>query len=499
MAYKCFNFHGTQTDINTIHDSACEGTYNVYSDVARPVNVFGGNMSITSGAAAVLAISDVSGLTEKPAGNVFSYSFTAKIHSPDANIPHVYNSFVVKTIGFGLIPMTLSDWNSRTGVATFELWQPWVEMPWKTTNIRVTTDIERELQSATALYAVERVTEFYGRAINSYGVHIENPQACTTFVDSFSGFGGANQSVMEGTFFNYDIGLGNLAGSTGANLARFYCQQAFPFIKMQASAGIVSFRNNSFGQTYDTTQSAPVIIEVDDHSAGRLIFQGNGSSMFSPNIRNMRGVSDLSSITCSDPTYGPRSQDCMATGTGEWDTSPFLTWTNRPRNAPWATSSTPFVGWRPAPWAMPRLTSGQIKTLTGVLPAMGNYGVIYGDTLYGLSNWNSGATNGYFAKSGHKFASYGQPIAGNKWSYKGQANIVTVADTSPFFPGLAITLDNGEGPGSYVVTGVWPQLGYISVLNIANDGPPYALAGAKTRTYTGSTIEQEPYSIVSPN
>src|SRR5262249_34920242 len=148
------------------------------------------------------------------------------------------------------------------------------------------------------------------------------------------------------------------------------------------------------------------------------IFQGNGSSMFSPNIRNTRGVSDLSSITCSDPTYGPRYQDCMATGTGEWDTSPFLTWTNRPRNTPWATSNTPFVGWRPAPWAMPRLTPSQIKTLAGTLPAMGTYGVIYGDTLYGVSDWKSGATNAQFAKSGHKFASYGQPITGNNWSYK---------------------------------------------------------------------------------
>ena len=67
------------------------------------------------------------------------------------------------------------------------------------------------------------------------------------------------------------------------------------------------------------------------------------------------------------------------------------------------------------------------------------------------------------------------------WSYKGQSDKLYL-DTKTLgwmFPGLGISLNNGSGAVNYIVTGVYPQLGYISVMNAAsNSGTP--LVGTKT-------------------
>jgi hypothetical protein len=64
------------------------------------------------------------------------------------------------------------------------------------------------------------------------------------------------------------------------------------------------------------------------------------------------------------------------------------------------------------------------------------------------------------------------------------------------FPGLGISIDNGRGAVSYIVTSVHPQLGYVTVMNAtSNKGGP--LAGDKTTVYScssGCTILQAPFS-----
>ena len=66
------------------------------------------------------------------------------------------------------------------------------------------------------------------------------------------------------------------------------------------------------------------------------------------------------------------------------------------------------------------------------------------------------------------------------------------------FNGLNIGLNNGGGVVNYVVTGVYPSLGYITVLNLTNDYgccPPPTLAGKSGTTYTDSTIYEPSYSF----
>ena len=62
------------------------------------------------------------------------------------------------------------------------------------------------------------------------------------------------------------------------------------------------------------------------------------------------------------------------------------------------------------------------------------------------------------------------------------------------FDGLVVDFNNGSGDVSYVVTGVYPSLGYITVLNITNDGFPDLLAGTNTVTYNGTSIDEPAYS-----
>lgn len=73
------------------------------------------------------------------------------------------------------------------------------------------------------------------------------------------------------------------------------------------------------------------------------------------------------------------------------------------------------------------------------------------------------------------------------WSHIGQSPVLYVnADTlSPIFPGLGFYLDSGDGSGSrpYVVTGVFEDLGYVTVIGASGNSGSY-LAGNTTQVYS---------------
>jgi hypothetical protein len=69
------------------------------------------------------------------------------------------------------------------------------------------------------------------------------------------------------------------------------------------------------------------------------------------------------------------------------------------------------------------------------------------------------------------------------------------------FPGLGFSLDSGDGSGSltFTVTGVYEDLGYVSVLGSNHDNYAYGglLPGNTTQVYsctTACTIGQAPFS-----
>ena len=161
----------------------------------------------------------------------------------------------------------------------------------------------------------------------------------------------------------------------------------------------------------------------------------------------------------------------------------------------------PYVGWRPALWAHPRITPSLYSTLAGSLGALGSYPLIDGSTIYSVIDWNSIGLSHIFARSAHSFFSYGQNlttsnVTGLSWSYMGQSFVVQLDSNTItwMFPGLNIGLNNGSGVVNYVVTGVYPALGYITVLNLTTDSPSTTLlAGTSGTTYTGTMISQPAY------
>ena len=129
---------------------------------------------------------------------------------------------------------------------------------------------------------------------------------------------------------------------------------------------------------------------------------------------------------------------------------------------------------------------------------------MYGNVPYSVLDWNSGALSHLFAVSAHSFFSYGQDLTtanvpGLHWSYTGKSFVVNLDANSAswMFPGLVIGLDNGDGNQNYMVTGVEPGLGYVTVFSLASDAYSTAnlLVGTKGATYVGSMINQQRYSI----
>ena len=112
------------------------------------------------------------------------------------------------TADFGVVPVIMNSWNSGTNTGTFEILPMWGYFYFQPgTNALTISNLQSEIQAVTTLYAAERVTTFYGPAFDAVGVHVENPTACTTFIDAFAGFGGDNGITIERSFFNYDPSL----------------------------------------------------------------------------------------------------------------------------------------------------------------------------------------------------------------------------------------------------------------------------------------------------
>lgn len=504
----------TQNDINHVTNSDNGGcTTAIKGNAGRPVNIWGGNMS-TSGIVGKFSISSTSALTAAACAensNINCYTLTTTIASPDTHINGAYNSYMLRTAHFGVVPMELTNWNSGTSVATFRLYYNWTAYHFQiSTNAKTSTDLEAEIQAVGTLYATERVTVFDGPAFHvAGGTWMENAAGCTTFVRSAgNGFNGDRGSLIERVTFNYDPSLYLQAGSSTANLAYFYCQQSFPFIDVRAGGGNITFDTVDFDQS--SGPGDPIIIDIDATSTfQRVIFRGTPAELVNPVVR----TTGVYLYGGGGPMLGGNaSAYTPGLGGAEWDQSPFRVSNSAAGSgqlqAPYyfqGTSMMPFVGFRPAPWATARLTPALFTTLSSITGsnALGSYPLVNGGTLYSTLNPYTGAnaSGKLFATSQHIGWSYGQNLtttnvgAGLSWNGKGQAigfNL-DVDSMSWMMPGLGIKM-NTSANTHYIITGVYPTLGWITVINAEQDGTPFLTAGTKTTTYTGTLIGQDAYS-----
>ena len=120
-------------------------------------------------------------------------------------------------------------------------------------------------------------------------------------------------------------------------------------------------------------------------------------------------------------------------------------------------------------------------------------------------DWNSSAlTHAFLRSASCPGYSWGQNLTNSTvgetvtWSYKGGSDVLYLDAMTLgwMFPGLGFSLNNGSGAVTYTVTGVYQDLGYVTVMNAtSNNGAP--LVGTKTTVYScasGCTIGQAPFS-----
>lgn len=488
--YYGVQFYGTQTDINDVVEPRISATIAIDSELSRPVIVIGGNLSAEDGQSGSFGLSGVSAFSKVSDGNGFDYSFTATVASPDQYIGSVYNSYTVRTAHFGVIPLTMTAWNAATGTATFRIWTPWAFANYGTMDLTTGTGIQAEIAAATTLYAAERVAVAQGMGISLDGVHIENPNTCTSLFIAAAGWAGATTNEVKNPYFNYDP---SLAGS--GNVPAFYCQQTFPFVA--GNGGSLSLK----GGTYGT--AAPVIVETGP------VFNVVGSQLAGLKL-NIRVYDSGGYAYGPAVSYGQFANEQR--GTGLWDNDYFLpaSWSSYHQSATWVTIgelASPYCGFEPCPWTTPDLSPSIYASVSGALGAVGSYPPIACRTVFKSVDWNSGVLARGFLRSascpgyswGQSFtdATIGETVT---WSYMGQSDTLYLDAKSLgwMFPGLGISLDNGSGAVPYIVTGVYPQLGYVTVSysgnNYPSDGPLAGTSGTVYSCSSGCTIFQAPFS-----
>jgi hypothetical protein len=168
----------------------------------------------------------------------------------------------------------------------------------------------------------------------------------------------------------------------------------------------------------------------------------------------------------------------------------------------------PYNGFKPATGVHPNLIPSIYSLVSGTLGPLGSYPPIDCQTIYSSVDANAGAlTHLYLRSASCPGYSWGQNLNDGlvgetvQWSYKGASPVLYLDSKTILwmFPGLAFKLLGGTGDGSsgtdtYIVTSVYPQLGYITAVDITSLGP---LPGTKTTIYSCSRsciIGQATYS-----
>ena len=481
-------FSQTQNYINElISCGAAVCTYAVYSPVGKAVNIYGGNYSF-AGAANTDQSFTISGTTTPDA---FTGQFSTTMTFPGSLGPPfsknaftdsligepLYTAYAVETLHFGVIPLVFVSFNSVSNLITLKFDPSWVTGYFGNVGIDFsTTDIQAEIQACTTLYCCQRFIPFLGQGIHVYGAHTENPNTVTCLVKADSGFDGDSKCTVENIYLNYD------PGQPGGPF-QDRVQQVFPFAEAVTAA--IEFSGSWGGYTALNT-NRPILVSGTSTLAAN--FNHQEVRVFSPNLR-YHSFFEFPAV--NDP-YS------RGLGCGKFSCMSFFPHNSNPGHGfDWLQSRGNFhtYGVSPAPGAMPELLPSQFTDMQvgpPVVAALGSYPPAFGGVAYRVFQWDTNVTGGkLFALSNHEFYSYGQNLSVN-WTYKGQSNILYVNSTDWLFNGLKIGLNNGSGTKWYVITGVFPTSGYVSVQGVTNSFT--LLDGTKTVVYTGSTIFQESYS-----
>lgn len=504
------DFLTSNSVVNTMLSCAMSGATSVRSSV--PVQVIGGEFGLENSTREIATMSSVSRLRADTAttAGFRQFTFTAAIQSPGPRAPGqewrigVYDSFVIDLPSYMLVPLTIDSFNVRTGIVTFRLWLPWLKnFYYRQNDTRLDTDtnFNTELQACATVYAFQRGIMFEG-PINVEGIHYEQPTTVVTLMH-------ANQSAVwpskiVNSRANDRISKSQYSGTSDSNLCLWYGQQAFPYIHQDGGKIIV---RDCIFQNDVTNDTDSVVFDLAGQGSD-FIFEN--SDIVAPNIRRSARP-DIYSPPMSewDENFPP-----ISIGVGKFN-SPYFGYhvkndaTVDPPAIDFAmrrgSFSTRYEGYFAAPGAVPRTTTNYLGSLTPdfslsslptrrdgsrfspLMPGHVPHLVSQPGTLQYLLAKHAGESTNY---------TYGADFAVT-WSIRDATFFLSVggAYKSWLTPGLKLLLDNGLGPRSYVVTGVYKTLGYVTIHQLTDPNRSAYLAKSRGALDSGKTIGQERFQL----
>jgi hypothetical protein len=594
-AYVGINIQGSNTLVNHVLDSRfIDIAVGISNLGGNPVNVDGGQIQSETGANNSYTMGSVSGIVNTGAtpGGDGPFTFTAVLSAPTVTggfdptgfgwvgNSEVYSWWGLLTPDFGVVPMTLTAWNSGTNQATFQLYEPWVFGQFGAIDLSNTTHLSAEIQAVTTIYTTERVYTARGAGIALNGVTTENASSCATVIDNVN-----SQAANVPTHIKDLLNLGSAYAFSVGNTAYKYCVRTMPVIQQESPGN-------------------PLIIDGGDWASGGSPGWRTIETVGTPSGIIVRGAQNLH-VMFQDGNSGGYGWGQVTGVTNTWESEARgLGTLDKDYSLPSLLSqargllnnseiTSPFCGVEPCPWALPNLSAtvlalvcpgGNIASC-GTLPTFYKYFPIACRTVFKSVDWNTGAVTPPSVTGGGIFLrsascpgySWGQnitdatvsayldsinraaasftgsisgtaltvssgtgitvgdylsgagvtagtyitggsgtlwtvnqsPLVGNEtmyatapvtWRHIGQSPVLYLdANTlSLMFPGLGFSLDSGDGSGphNYVVTGVYEDLGYVTVIR-ADQNAGGLLTGNTTQVYSCSsscTIGQAPFS-----
>jgi hypothetical protein len=519
-AYNCevgYMVMASQQFINALINCTFENCkICIWSFFNLAIEVIGGNFSVNSQSYGVWDCDTWSALLSAGAAdNDFENGFsgtteysTMTVHLPGTGLGNLgtmileQDRFAVITEHFGIIPFYKVDWDGDTDTLTLQFVGDWIATNFDPGGAPFTDfpEIITEIQATTELYAAAQTTVGNSAGIYTKGVHIESADNLTKIMRVAGGWDVSKECRMEATYLNWDVSFSPDFMAGNGKEALNVLAVVFPFIQVDANTSL--YIDNLRGDS--ASRGLVYLSQGAREISGGCYFRNNSINM------NVKGPA-IQNFPVSSHN---RTIESGARGWGDWDRNPFLPGTQQTKPDTFDvfyhndSGRTPFVGYLPAPWTLPRLTVSQLDALTDTitLGSSATYddyttGPVCGDCLYRIGNYDATVGVPQLVRFNHSGWSWGTDITSD-WSHiEGSFAIYMDADgIKHMFAGLVIELDYpGPTTVEYIVMAVHHQHGYVEVLpNADNQNRFTRLDGdlpAGNTVFTGSVIRQAAFSI----
>lgn len=396
------------------------------------------------------------------------------------------------------------------------------------------TNLQDELLLATKLYAANPVFTFQ-TAVHATGVFIENANTSMCFSSIGGGFGAS--SIFTGLFWDADPSFPQWGPfESGANdpfrLAHYYTQRTLPFVWLK---GDNIFDAVAWG-TGGYLKREPLIVYGTDQwkFINRSSTQASGDA--GPAITFWYGTGGFGPVYGIEPYSGAGMEKYWQAGHSPILPAPYDSGSTANEWAVSYAGKSPTSGIRPSAWTIPSLLPTLLEAIAfpqnlnpvratafdGTVTNL-TYPLTFGRTVYKtdvISPTQSALIDTFRGLStrpstvmfegSHDLFSYHQHLTAHdgggpgivlsmNWTARGHSPFVFVDDNTMGFmmTGLVIGLQT-DTLNYYIVTGVQPGIGIISVYPLTASGyfnPNLGVSGSKSTKYTGTKIFSQAYRI----